>query len=468
MPELDLSQITITGAQQQAPQPKEQLPLDISEVSITGAPPEEGWAGWVGRNIASGGKSFIQGLFGGTGELREAGKSIGIQQQPGLGGALGAGAQKLAESVGLEEYAPTIGKVAEAGFDIATGPATAALKYAPTGEQIGKGIETASEAVFGVSPDYFKPTGKMEELLQSSSEDLGSFLPFVLGGVVGAAPAVARSIVPNISAQAAKGLGFGEGAQQATKLITQLGMGIFGSYNPKKTARAAYTAFEESIPKGQIAETKNSSAPLRKIQKYLRGGVSTRSKEFIGKKMNELYFLEKENADLARMFQVKNDLGEILRDPKTPFKAKAFLGPLRKGIVSDIKKGAATIGKDALGSFNFAEGVTKAMHQSIKPVQFIKDKLAGNKALAPLSYATGALLGLVTGGTAGAALKGAAGALGAGGLLKVADTIFTTPQMWKLYGNVMTQAAKENIPLTIKAIKRLDKAIRKKNPELAG
>ena len=472
-PVLDLSQVTIGGIPgeppatqpQDIPQPQQASQLDLSEVSITGAPKQEAWSEWLLRNVGATTKKLAKGALGSTGDVRE----VLPKGPPGLGDLVGAGAEKLASVFGLEEAGPALGKIAKGGFDVVTkGPASLAFQYAPSGKQIGKGFDTAAEALFGVKPDFFKGKTKAEKLLRSSAEDFGSILPFVLGGGIGLAAAGARSVVPNIAKMGAKAFGVGKTGQEATKLITQLGMGMFGNYDPKKAAKAAEATFERSIPPGRAADLKNTAAPMRKMRGYLRKGITTRTKKFLNKEMEDLFFLDEKDAGLSQMLATRNDLLETIKDSKTPEKALTYLKPLEKALTKDIQKGAASLGKDALKSLKFSDGVKKAMEQSVKPIQFIKDKVKG-KFVTPISYATGALIGLATGGgatAAASALRGIAGVGLGSGLLKIADTVLTGPQMWKLYGNVFTQAAKENVGLTVKAINRLDRAIRKENPEL--
>lgn len=473
MPKMKIESVPTEPVKPLLTTPTQEIPAEPTQLQISAgaAPPkltitdvpEEGWGQWSLRNIASMGKGVAQRTFGALGDVREM-----------ISGLTGVEAP---QPKGAAEFPVGLGnKAIKFGFDVLGSigsPISLAYKYAPTSEQIGKGIGTAAEYLFGVRPEYFKPKGSIEKLLHSSVKDLSTNLPFMIAGPIGIGAGITRSIMPNVAKMAVKAGGIGKTGQRATKLITQLGMGLFGNYDPKKASKAAYTAFQQKVPETARVDAKNTEKALAEINKYLKTPIVTPSKKVLVDVADELFFARSKikHPKILDLFNSKNNLSEIIGSRKTPTKAKAFLVPLQKALKQDIRRGAAHVSKDALKTFNFAEGVLKNFHQSKQPFRFIKDKFSKSKFLTPLSAVTGALFGIATGdlatasSIAGRALGGIAGAGIGGALFKALDMAFKDPVMWKYYSQVLQKAAVQNVRQTSLAIKKFDKELKKRIPE---
>ncbi len=485
-----------------------QLPSELGaqeeqEFKVIGKvePKEDTWGKWAARNALTLGKSATKRLAELPSNVVSLSKMYTSSLRPSEDDI-----EKLlnvVEASGLKTDRKALEKnfkaIRESKEDSASGgPLGEVLDYVQekglmrAGEKVEGGFQTISD-VFGLGP--LKAEGTAAKFLNASAKDIASYgLPalagFAFGGPVGAAIGIggatgliSQAVVPNVGIYAARALDAPKSVQRGIKTALQVGMGIFNAYKsftPKMAADTEYAAMEAQLPKikNAKASTNNLSRAFEKIERTLNApGKSNTDLSLIKHGMKEFeYLADAPLENINELLLTKNKLNNVLRGGvKDKYAAKLirdFKDAAYKDIFNFGKESTEIPAKAFIRSFKAADDLTRDMHKTAIGLKFLNNN---KKALggAVIGGVTSALLGTVasaleSGEGAGpqrglrqASLFALLAPLGIGGLRGI-NFLLKGPAVQGHYLKVISAAAKQNLPLALSYIKRLDKEITKK------
>lgn len=446
MPEWKIESMPEVANQQESPV-EQALPEGWKIESL----PEETTAQQLGRVGAGVAKGVTQRAFG---------AALGGDIASGIGSLADVGLQKL---VGEEsgQKVEELMKLYEENQP--EGLLGLAPKELPTSKKAGEFIKEKAESFFGIDPQFWKPKGKIEKIVQSSAKDFTSLVPALLFSPVTLPAIAAEAVIPNLVKMGAKSLGASKGTQRLSKLGSQLMIGAFNLYKPRKESKLAYDIAEQSLPKGTRVPTESTAKTIKNIQnRFYRSRLEPKYKKIVQEHIDSLRDISPiKTSNLRQLIAQKNDLSTIMREPGTPKKALGLLGDIRKSLLKDINA-YGVHNKEFGKAFKYAEKLQKDIHQDAKAFTYINDFL--NKKNIGIGGVASLVLGALTGNPLGY-LKYLAGGLGLKGGIHVLNKLAKSPAMYKYYGKIISTAASRRPQQLAKLITKFNEEISNEFPE---
>ena len=416
---------------------------------------EESYLGAAGRNVAAMTKGVAKRALGYAGDV-----------QQGVQGILGMGASALGLSSPEEAIEKMIARdpslTPEQQEEVRAKWGQLQPGGLPTSKEIGKGIDTAAQKLFGVDPSYFKPTGEFEKILHSTTKDAASIaMSTLFGAPVGLAFGAVEALVPNLVKFGAKKLGFGKGVQRMSKLGTQLLTGAYRLFKPKAAATVSYGAANEALGEYErIAQPITQKALLLAEKKVSTGALTPKWKGVVSKHVEELKHVKISGSSLGREAVAdKRSISKIINAFDTPGEAKSILGDVRKAMKADLY---SHDNKKFVKALKFGDQMWKDIKNSEKIFETVKSVI---KSPVTAVGSLGVLTSIVLGGIKDPStlpaklLSAAATGLGVVGGVKVLDLLAKSPSMYKYYGKIMAAAAANKTQQIGILVKKLDEGL---------
>lgn len=314
---------------------------------------------------------------------------------------------------------------------------------------------------------------------EKSSDEIASFASALVSGK--GVPSGAKALVSNIGKAVAtsvasvgagdvvKALGGGETGKEITKIGTSVLLSLINPGGLKQAISNNYKQARSEIPKGTMLSTAGFSKSLKDLKTDLKTGISTPSKEPILKIIDEL---EKKAAsgqmEASEVVDIWHNINEIMSS-------------------RDLWSSVSGAGKERLRS-NF-NNLKKVVGSEIESYGQYNPKFLESWKAANEGYASNAASTRITDFMNGIVKKSQGGlypalaiklftgnpaaavpiALGAGtiNLGQMLYRVFKSPSLRKYYGEVVANAAKENVKGTIQALNRLDDSLKKQKANLS-
>lgn len=376
-------------------------------------------------------------------------------------GALGLGA--LAEQV-IHGQPKSISKLHEG-----------ARKNLPTSENIRKYGEKIAEKV--LPQGYLEPQSEAEQTIDNFV-DLAASLASPLTGPLRAGVKVAGKLAGagTFGGWAAKKLGFGETGQSVASGGAMLATTLAGRPRLIDKARNLYDSSKKIVSKTppgvvdnvvkDIGATRIKTG-MREALEEMKIGLNNPAKDIARKDISDLQRKINRKTGkipLREIAQVKKDINENIYKTSSVAERKAasqYLKPVKDALLDTIKESEKTnprFAKDLLE----ADAIWAALHEQGDIAQFMQKwvKVDVNDIKNPLTLGIVATLGGTAiepfFPTAGQYIRGAGfglSAFSAGSAIR----IFTkSPTARKYYTELIGAALKQNVPATLKAIRKLD------------
>lgn len=376
-------------------------------------------------------------------------------------GALGLGA--LAEQV-IHGEPKTLSKLHEG-----------ARKYLPTSENIRK---YGTENIAKVLPQgYLEPQSEAEENIDKFV-DLAASLASPLAGSlkIGGKAAATLATTGTLAGWGAKKLGAGETGQALATGGAMLATTLAGRPRLIDKARSLYESSKEAARK----------TPPGAVENILKDIGSTRIKEGAKRSLSEMNKgldnaaknIARENIDqilnkinprtgkitLEEIAQIKKDINENIYKSSNVAEQKAanqYLKPVKDALIDTIKESEKINPKFAKNLLE-ADAIWAALHEQGPISQFMQKRIGVdiNDLKSPLTLGIiGTLGGTVIEPffpTAGKYARGAGMGLTAFSAVNAIRIFTKSPVARKYYGELIGAALKQNVPATLKAIRKLD------------
>lgn len=433
-----------------------ETPTAAPEITF-GAPAvqDESYLGAGLRNIAAMTKGVAKRALGFPGDIQRA--------VEGIGGAVRGAVGLPSTQESIEKYFEQVPGITPEQKEEVRGKwgQLEPTKF-PTSREIGKGIDTASQKLFGVDPSYFKPKGDIEKILHSTTKDATSVaLSSLLGAPGGLIIGGLEALVPNLLKFGAKKGKFSKGVQRMTKLGAQLLFGAYRLFKPRAAAKTSYGAASEALGETERIPLPRTQAELKKIEEKLIGGVlKPKWKKVVEEQAAALGHVKKSGSDVGRhILEDKSNLSHIIGEATTPKAAKSVLGGLQKALKSDLY---SSDNKKFVTALRFGDQMWRDLKNSEKVFDSVKSIL---KHPATTVGSIGAITSIVLGGLKKpedipANLLTALGAgLGVAGGVKVVDMLAKSPSMYKYYGKILSAAAANKAQQVGILVDKLDKGL---------
>ena len=319
----------------------------------------------------------------------------------------------------------------------------------PTSSGIEQTIKSPIQKM--LPPGYLEPQGPKEQKFDSFVSDVVSLATPM--GPLKSLP-LGRSMIASGLGQFAKWLaeekGIGEAGQEGVKLGTMVLASTMGIGGLKEHMKNLYAKAEASIPEGATVNVRQLDPVFTKVRKVIQKGAETESKEFMNKHINALESkIINGKIPVDEAWQFKRDFNEIIGGKKKLTGVAKYLPEINH----ELKKSL-----EAYGKTNKAFGTAFSAGDDIYKASAISRFL--EKAINPTTLSAETVGLLMKGhGVIGTAMKVGGTAL-IPQAVKGFEILKNSPAARHYYGNVISQAAKKNIPATLKAVGGLDKAVR--------
>lgn len=387
----------------------------------------------TGRHLARTGSRIAETLLGLPGD-------VGRLLQTGVA-QVERGAGKIREKIGLEPLPTGIRKPGVPG---------------------PQEIRELSEKIFG---EKVTPQTAAESFIDEIVSDAAA-LAIPVKGKIPFVRAIGTALAGNLVSEGAEKAGFGEKGKTAAKLGTFFFSGLTGRGNLKKYWKKQYKLADKAIPEGATVEVFKMDRKLDNLERELRKGVSTPSKEFV---LSPLKNIQKKlttgEIPADELIQFKKDINELRGKLYTDLTGKQSIR-YAQGKINDLKgivdEEIAQYGKTNpkfLKSYKNAEEAYSGFHQSQRVGNWISSvipfgKLGKTKILILEAIFKPATL---------KATIPAAGALKAGELV---TRMLKNPTTRRFYGNLVKDAVNENKAGFIKNLRSLEKEVKKSDPDI--
>ena len=282
-----------------------------------------------------------------------------------------------------------VSSLANIGLRAATGKGFETLEdipYLPTSEKIKKYISDPLGEFLG-GEKFLDPKGKYEQLADELVGDLSVFL-LPVKGKIPFARALKTAGLGNLAKFASKEAGLPEGAQEAVKIGTMLGVNLASPRKLLKNAKQYLSAATESLPEGAEVASKSFEPVLERLFKL-------RTKGDIPSTWNEkLKYLSDQivagKVPVQDVWDLSKDINNLFYGAKKPSAFKRSFNFLKDG----LSKTLAEYGKENPSFYkNLTAGndLYSAVSKAEKATGFLNKTLKNKKALGASTL--GALFG---------------------------------------------------------------------------
>lgn len=310
------------------------------------------------------------------------------------------------------------------------------------------------------------PQSPTESLIDNIVED-ASVLAIPIKGKIPFVRSIGSAIAGNLSQEAAKSMGVGEGGQAAAKLGTFFLAGLTGKGNVKKYWKKEYELADKAIPKRARLDATKLDNRLTKLERELRkGGIETPSQKFVEKPLKEIQKIIHE--------------GELKVDDAVAAKKK--INELRSSLFTDVKgKGGQKYARTKINEVANALDEALEIYGKENP-EFFKHYKAANEAYGGFFQSkkvSNWIASKVPYGRMGknafflmeaifkpSTLKFTVPAYGLFKGGELASRLIKSPTLRKYYTNLVKSAIDENKTGVLKNLKALDQTIQKEDPDI--
>lgn len=257
--------------------------------------------------------------------------------------------------------------------------------------------------------------------------------------------------------QSLKLLGLGETSQEFGKIGTMI---VSSMINPKGVKQLYDNYYNEALrlaPEEARVSAKPLEKSLNSLKKSLSEGLDAPTEEAVLKVVKKATDkIQDGQVSVREMMASNRSLNEIMGDPEFLKRAKNLFPELKNGINKTLQQYENPeflknwkSANEAFGGFYESQKLSRFIEQrlGIKPIKHALFTAAG-ETIVGYPEAIIPTIGLAAGGYAG--IKG----------LELMQRIFANPTLRKYYGEVLTNAAKENSIAMNKAAEKLDKKLR--------
>lgn len=328
---------------------------------------------------------------------------------------------------------------------------------------------------------YTEPKDKVEEFYGDVVSDLTGLLggSALTGGKLPFKNSLLRSISGNLASETAGALGGGELTKAVSKFAT---MGLVGGLGTRK--ELAKRAQENYARADELKETfKHKSFDAPKLNKFTKElleevsfGVKTPEKKILKEALDPIqdaFFNNKININNAKSF--KKDINQLIRNKSTPYEAKKTLGKISRMLLEPLEE-AGKVYPEWYKNWSEAQKITEGLKSSEDIIGFIskhgklsqetkKNLYKFTKAGAGLGGLGSTAYSIFTKGlvpTLGTATKVGLGAkLGKDLVFKPLASMYKNPVIKKYYGDVIKNAARQNIPAMQRSLTKFEHAYNK-------
>lgn len=345
------------------------------------------------------------------------------------------------------------------------------LMNPPTSSDIRKEVTPVIAEKMGEERDYLEPKGKLEEAVGELTQDITSF--FLPGtGQLRMAVRLGAPIAGNLAKHGAKFIGANEKQAEQAKLGIMLATTIAGQSNPAQFARDRIAQAQNMIPQGTTVNASPLANLLMPLYNRVTRGLGVPSKSRAIQGMRELAQQVDQNGRLPMrtLMDARNDINEWIQEAggwdipvATRDRTLANLNELKSSIIETIDTNLATRFPEAGELYRTGYEAAAVTHQSNAISNFIEKhfgrKVAsiGAKTLFP-GLATGSLALPKTAAVGAAVIP----------VYKAGQILYrvgNSPTLAQYYSDVLRSSSQGNVPVMVKSLEKLDKALLKEEKE---
>lgn len=387
--------------------------------------------------------------------------------QKEIGRHVGRSVSRAAESLlGLPGDILRTSQLAAKGLETGAGKIREKIGLEPRESEIKKpgipGSEELKEYSQKLFGDIVVPQSETEKIVDDIVSD-ASVLALPIKGKIPFAKAIGTAVAANVSKKIAKESGIGEKGQDLTKLGTFFLSGLTGKGNVKKFWTEQYKLADEAIPKNAKVQVFGLDRSLNNIERELSKGISTPSKSFVIKPLEEIQKkIATGEVKVSDLIQMKRDVNELRSKLYSEVPGKQNV-KYAQGKINDIAgvldKEIEKYGKQNpqfLKHYKAGDEAYGGFHQSKKVARWI-GKMANRFGKGGLLMLEGLFPKLIPASIAtGTGLK--------------AGEFFTrltrNPTIRKFYFNMIKDAINENKGGFLKNLKSIEKEAQKIEPDI--
>ncbi len=313
-------------------------------------------------------------------------------------------------------------------------------------------LQSASE--FGTK-GYTKPQNENEKEFDEFTKTVASLL-----GPIKFRKALGLATLGTGVGKGLEVLGFDEPVSDAAKFGTIFTLSMFNPKGVQNLYSGLYDKVKKSIP-NKIVNVKGFETRLNSIERNLKKGVSTTTKNAVLKPIEELKLKIKDGKMSAEdLITARFDLNELMGDPELLKRGKNSFPLVTRALNKAIKE-SPDLSKKIKDNFIAADEAYGAFQQSKKASNFIKKSLP-SKPLKSILFTEG-IQALAFPESVLPTAAGIAGTYGALKIHELLSRINANPTMRKYYLEMLKSASEENKISTLKFIHKLDEELEKKD-----
>lgn len=306
---------------------------------------------------------------------------------------------------------------------------------------------------------YLEPKGEYEELSDAFVGDVASLLvplktkiPFQksllkAGAIAGAG---------NLASFGAKKLGVGEKGQAGVKIGTMLATSLIGPKSVKNYMNGLYDNAENLVAEKAKVSAEAIKPNLKKLNKILDLGIMTPTKEKVAKAVSGIESkISRGKIAVKEAIELKRNINELAYS-----KEAKGIEKLLPTLTEDLNKTIAKYGvknPEFFSNWTQAEDIYKGLNTHSKTSKFLQKAFSNEKLIG-----TGATA-VLTGANLPFTAKALLGGLTAKESLKFAESLKNSSAIRNYYLKTINAAAKENLPLSLKYIGKLNSELDNEN-----
>ncbi len=418
----------------------------LSTTTFQGQPDpqeEEGWLGYLGRNLAANISRLGEVIGGAAGDVEKFGKEQ-VTKRPWLLGPVGWGISQL---VGPEKW------------ENAVQGAPGDRQRFPTSQNIREGMATASGGAT-------EPKTPGEKKLQEFVSDVGATL------ISRTPPALIKNLLipaaANVSKRIVADTGFGEDAGNLAKVATWLPLSLANGVNASRYASDLMNQGRQGMPQNLQMNVPRFMQNLRRVNSTLLNSDprTALARQTISGIENDIRNGQNSIRSLMTMYDGVNaakrsrGLFELNRADQ------AFARRAINRVQDVLREEIQTVGRNqpqALQNWQNGLSAWATIHQSNALSNWINDLSTGRYAKILTGPAAG-ILGIGAYGAKQAPLVGLSGAAAVPAAYKTGQTLYrmwNNPVLYDYYWRAISAAAAQDAPAFIKNYVNLNKGLEK-------
>lgn len=380
---------------------------------------------------------------------------------------LGRTASRIGESVlGLPGDVLRTGQLAARGLEKGAGRIRRTLGMAERETGLRQPGIPGSEELKNLSQKIFGEAVTPQTAGESFVDDIvsdASVLALPIKGKIPFIRAIGTAVAGNVGEEAAKRLGAGQKGQAAAKLGSFFLAGLMGRGNVKKYWNQQYRLAEEALPADAKIDSFLLDSRLRKIERELERGISTPSKNFVKRPLEQIRKKAiRGEVGIDELIEMKKDINELrgslykdLTGKQSIRYAQGKINEVANLLDSEIQRYGKGNPKflshyknanDAYAGFNQSRRVGNWIGKQIKTI-----------GKGPILILEGLFRKLIP--ASGVGFVG----LKAGELM---TRITRNPTLRRFYSNMMKDALKENSAGFLRNLKSLEKKLKEEEPDI--